>query len=253
MTIHGVQLDSVWENKTANFDRVRRLLEGHPPSPGSLVVLPEMFATGFSTRTEITRQGHPAECEGFLSELAREFRTTVIGGVVGNRPTGNCCNDAVAFDPLGNPLCRYTKIHPFSGGGELAVHERGQQVVTFEWGGFTVCPLICYDLRFPELFRTGLRDGATLFVVMASWPVMRDRHWQILLQARAIENQAYVVGVNRCGKDPHFYHSGRSCVVDPHGVVIADAGEGERVFKAPIDPIEVANWRRDFPAVRDMR
>lgn len=252
MNILACQFDIVWEDKAANFAKVESMLRSHPPAPDTLVVLPEMFATGFSTDTTRTRQGDPAECEAFLAELARKHGVTVLGGVVGRTASGRCCNQSVAYDPTGRELARYTKIHPFSGGGELQIHEPGTEIVTFAWGGFTVAPLICYDLRFPELFRAGVRRGADLFVVIASWPVMRDRHWQILLQARAIENQAYLVGVNRCGRDPLFYHSGRSAVVDPLGVILADAGEGDRALRATIDPSVVAAWRRDFPAVRDM-
>lgn len=252
MTFFGCQLDSVWEDKAASFGQAHALFEKTPPVPGSLVVLPEMFATGFSTQTQRTRQGNPPECDAFLKSLAQRHQAAVIGGVVGTRASRELTNDAVAFDGTGQELCRYSKIQPFSGGGELAIHTPGREIRTFHWGGFTVCPLICYDLRFPELFRAGARRGATLFVVMASWPVMRDRHWQTLLQARAIENQAYVIGVNRCGRDPNFYHSGRSCLVDPQGVIIADAGEGQKVFRGELDPETVANWRRDFPALRDM-
>lgn len=252
MNIVGCQLDSVWENKVASFARAQVLFDAKPPLPGSLVVLPEMFATGFSANTAATQQGPTAECEQFLAGLARKYGVTVLGGVVGSSPGGGCSNDAVAFSESGALICRYSKIQPFTGGGEHQVHTAGREVRTFSWGGFVVAPLICYDLRFPELFRAGVRRGATLFVVMASWPVMRDRHWQILLQARAVENQAYVLGVNRCGRDPQFYHSGRSALIDPLGVAVADAGEGERLLQADADPVAVANWRRDFPAIRDM-
>ena len=119
-------------------------------------------------------------------------------------------------------------------------------------GGFIVAPFVCYDLRFPEIFRAAaLRHGASLFVVIALWPVMRQQHWLTLLQARAIENQASVIGVNRVGTDPKFFYSGRSAVVDPHGVIIADAGEREQVLTAALDPEVAASWRRDFPALAD--
>jgi predicted amidohydrolase len=89
--------------------------------------------------------------------------------------------------------------------------------------------------------------------VIANWPVTRIQHWITLLQARAIENQAYVAGVNRCGTDPKYTYNGRSIIVDPHGNVLADAGDGERVISADIDPSIVVKWREDFPALRDMR
>jgi omega-amidase len=95
--------------------------------------------------------------------------------------------------------------------------------------------------------------GAQLFAVIANWPVTRIQHWITLLQARAIENQAYVAGVNRCGSDPKYSYNGRSVIVDPHGNILADAGDSERVISADIDPKVVLQWREDFPALRDMR
>jgi predicted amidohydrolase len=113
-------------------------------------------------------------------------------------------------------------------------------------------PFICYDLRFPEVFRAAARRGAEIFLVIANWPDRREQHWVTLLQARAIENLAYVVGVNRSGRDPEHVYPGRSMIIDPHGKILADAGGGEAVISAEIDPAEVRNWRRDFPALADM-
>ena len=104
---------------------------------------------------------------------------------------------------------------------------------------------------FPELFRAAALRGANLFVVIALWPVKRQQHWLTLLQARAIENQAYVVGVNRVGSEPQYSYAGRSIVVDPHGVIIADAGEREQILEAALDTGVVISWRKDFPALRD--
>jgi predicted amidohydrolase len=111
----------------------------------------------------------------------------------------------------------------------------GDQVCTFAWGGATVSPFICYDLRFPEVFRHGMRGGAEMLTVIANWPAPRIEHWVTLLRARAIENQAYVAGVNRCGNDPKLVYTGRSIIVDPHGAILADAASDERVISAAID------------------
>ncbi|HSI35394.1 MAG TPA: nitrilase-related carbon-nitrogen hydrolase, partial [Tepidisphaeraceae bacterium] len=119
------------------------------------------------------------------------------------------------------------------------------------WAGLTVCPAVCYDLRFPEQFRAGVEAGAELFLVIANWPIKRENHWLTLLAARAIENQAYVLGVNRAGTDPTFTYGGRSILVDPHGVTRADAGIAESVLTADVDPTLVRQWRTDFPALRD--
>jgi predicted amidohydrolase len=251
--LFALQLDIAWEDKAANFRKVEAMVEEAQPAAGSLVVLPEMFTCGFSMNLGVTRQKAAREDETFLAGLARKHRIFVHGGVVspGSGQMGR--NEAVAFSPEGQLLARYTKIHPFSLGGEAQGHEAGTEIVTYPWGGFTVAPFVCYDLRFPEIFRAAAWKGADLLVVIALWPVKRQHHWLTLLQARAIENQAYVVGVNRVGREPDYQYAGRSVVVDPHGFIIADAGEREGVLTAALEPEVVSQWRRDFPALRDMR
>lgn len=251
--VFALQLDIAWEDRAANFRKVNALLEATPPTPGSLLVLPEMFASGFSMNIAVTGQGPDREDEAFLGGLARKYQVFVAGGVVSQGTGLMGRNEAVAFSPEGVLLARYAKMHPFTLAGEAQNHEAGDSVVTFPWAGFVVAPFICYDLRFPEIFRAAARQGASLFVVMALWPVKRQQHWLTLLQARAIENQAYVVGVNRVGSEPACDYAGRSVVVDPHGVIIADAGERERVLAAVVEPEAVDAWRRDFPALQDAR
>ena len=253
MQVNLCQNDCVWENRTASHLRVAELLSKTPPEPGSLIVLPEMFSTGFSKNLEVTCQTEAREDEVFLQNLARTHRSTVLGGVVSRSPSGRGYNQSVAFDDQGALLARYSKLQPFMLGGEGQCHDPGSEVEVFSLGGFRVAPLICYDLRFPEHARTAMKKGADLLVYIASWPVKRYHHWLTLLQARAIENLAYVIGVNRCGSDPDFHYNGRSVVVSPHGHIIADAGEQERVVQASIDPEETRKWRADFPALRDAR
>jgi predicted amidohydrolase len=253
MDVHLCQLDSVWENRAASHERASALLKVANPAAGSLIVLPEMFATGFSTNLSVTCQTSAREDETFLRDLAVNHRSTVIGGVVSPAPGGKGFNQSVAFDAEGREMARYTKIQPFMLGSEGECHAAGDEVLTFPLGPFTVAPFVCYDLRFPEHFRSAVKKGADLMVVIASWPVKRYHHWLTLLQARAIENLAFVIGVNRTGNDPNFIHNGRSVVVSPHGHIIADAGESEQVVTARIDAEIVRQWRRDFPALRDMR
>lgn len=248
MRVTLVQLDTVWENKTANFEKVGNLLAAEPPEKGGLIVLPEMFSTGFSLDLSKTLPA-PTELE-FCASLAKKHASCVVGGCLEPAANGRAHNLAAAFSPE-HELARYVKQHPFTGAGEHDFHTSGHQTTVFEWGGFTVAPLVCYDLRFPELFREGLRLGATLFVVIAAWPARRIEHWLTLLRARAIENQAYVIGVNRTGNEPRFIYNGRSVIVDPHGTIVLDAGESEGVVSAEIDPELPKSWRAEFPAVRD--
>jgi omega-amidase len=253
MRIIACQLDIVWENKTANFARVRRLLDKAELSEGSLVALPEMFSTGFSMNVPAIREESASETESFLRGLAREYKVFLLGGLVREGADRLGRNEAVVMTPAGETAARYCKIHPFSFGREKQHYTGGSSIVSFEWQQFRVAPFICYDLRFPEIFRLAARDGAQLFVVIANWPAGRVHHWTTLLQARAIENQAYVVGVNRTGKDPKLEYPGRSLIVDPRGAIIADGGPDEGVIGADVDVANVVEWRNEFPALQDMR
>lgn len=252
--VYGVQLNIEWENPRANFARVEALLRATPPSPGSLVLLPEMFATGFSMNVAAIDDRGRQETAGFLSGLSRRLGVFVTAGLVASDPaTGRGQNVSVTFDPSGAEVKRYAKLQTFTLGGETACYQPGTEVQTWSWQGFTVSPFICYDLRFPEHFRAATRAGADLITVMANWPVGRIQHWVTLLQARAIENQAYVIGVNRCGTDPQLTYNGRSLVVSPKGEILADAGHGESVISAPVDRELLLTYRRDFPFLKDMR
>ena len=253
MKLYCCQTDITWENKSANHARVEKLLGASKPERGSLVLLPEMFSTGFSMNVSGIQEGGAAETEKFLALLAKDFGVYVIGGVVTAAGDGQGFNQAAVFSPEGRELTRYTKMQPFSLGAETKHYHAGKGPMFFQWQNLSVAPFICYDLRFPELFRAAVQHGAQLFAVIANWPVTRIQHWITLLQARAIENQAYVAGVNRCGTDPKYTYNGRSIIVDPHGNILADAGDGERVISADIDPSIVVKWREDFPALRDMR
>lgn len=125
--------------------------------------------------------------------------------------------------------------------------------MTFDWQGFTVAPFICYDVRFPEAYRLAVARGAQLLVTIANFPTARVHHWTSLLVARAIENQVYAVGVNRCGADPNVSYPGRSLVVDPEGRVVAEAGDGEAVLAADLSLDALLAYRARFPALRDMK
>ncbi len=251
MKVHLVQIDSVWEDRAANHAKARYLIAAAAPQPGSLIILPETFSTGFSMNLAVTAEPEGGPTEQFLREIAAQYQSCVIGGVVTQTDDGRGMNQSLAIAPDGTVLARYTKNYPFSLGGENQAHVAGKGVCLFEWQGLRIAPLICYDLRFPELAREAVRAGAEVLIYIAAWPVKRIQHWITLLQARAIENLAYVIGVNRCGTDPDFTYTGRSLVVDPHGLIIADAAEQERVTSTRLDPSIVRDWRAQFPALRD--
>jgi predicted amidohydrolase len=251
MKIYCLQCDLIWEDRPANLEKISRLIGSARPEAGALIVLPEMFATGYSMNVQVTCQ-QQAEDEIFLEQVARKYRVFVVGGVVTPGDLRAARNQVVAISPQGELLARYTKIHPFQLSGETQFYQPGSEIVLFDCNGLRAAPFICYDLRFPEVFRAATRRGASLLIVSALWQVKRQQHWLTLLQARAIENQAYVVGVNRIGAEPSYSYAGRSVVVDPHGVIIADAGESETVLSAELNADVVALWRKEFPALSDM-
>ena len=255
MPLHvlACQLDIAWEDQAANRDAVGSMLDAAAPPRGSLVVLPEMFSTGFSMNVDATAEGPDRPTERYLAAIAARLGVCVVGGIARRDPPAALgLNQAVAFGPGGAELARYSKIHPFSFAGEDRRFARGGDVVTFAWGGFAVAPFVCYDLRFPEVFRVAARAGADLLLVIANWPAAREAHWLALLAARAIENQAYVVGVNRCGRDPNAAYSGRSRIVDPRGRVLAEAGGEAGVVEADLDLEDLRAYRREFPVLADL-
>ncbi len=253
MKIHALQYDITWEDREATRATVERLLERARPAAGDLIVLPEMGFTGFSMDPARVADGEARETESLLAALARRHGAWVLGGIVTRAADGRGRNEAALASPDGAPAARYTKIHPFSPTGEHRRYEAGGEVVVAPCGAFGLAPFICYDLRFPEIFRTAARRGATLLAVLANWPEARHAHWRVLLQARAIENQAWVVGVNRCGSDPKFVYAGGTAIVDPFGTVVAEAGDGEAVVTAAADPESVAGLRARFPVLDDLR
>ena len=253
MQIVVLQLNMVWEDKTANHKKVRDLLAGANIESGALVLLPEMFETGFCMNVEAVAQSESREGEALLKELAQQTNAAVLGGVASPLENGQSRNEAVAFAPDGSELVRYQKMQPFTFSGEDKCYPAGDSHQVFEWQGVKIAPFVCYDLRFPERFRPAVQDGAELMVVIACWPARRSEHWVRLLQARAIENLAVVVGANRCGEEPGLQFDGRSCAFDHMGVPLFEADHREQVISTHIDIQAARDWRQQFPALRDMR
>jgi predicted amidohydrolase len=254
MKVHAVQLDQVWEDKEANYEKATRLINEAGVNQGDLVVLPETFPSCFSMNVSLTTEGEPKKTEDFLSGLARRHEVWVTSGMTIPSDSDNKGhNVSVTFSPEGERVGFYAKTHPAAIYREHESYDAGDEVVTFPVRDFTVCPFICYDLRFPEIFRIGASRGANLFTVIANWPAVRIEHWVTLLRARAIENLAYVIGVNRTGNDPQLEYCGRSLIIDPHGEILKDAGNAEVVISTEIDVNTAIDWRRKFPVLEHAR
>ena len=254
MEVACCQFDIAWEDKAANYRRVAAMVRGAGLEAGTLLLLPEMFATGFSMNTAATAEPLEGPTAQFLAELAREYRLYVLGGAVITDSAGRHHNEALALGPDGRLAAHYAKVYPFTYSREHEHHAAGEQVAAFEWSGVRVSPAVCYDLRFPELFRRAAGGGAELLAVIANWPVAREAHWTTLLAARAIENQAYVAGCNRVGTDgTGLVHTGRSRIIDPRGETLADAGGEETIIRAPVDLGALRDYRGKLPFLADMR
>lgn len=258
LAIAGLQMDIIWEDPEANFSRVRtmaaeakRKMSGENGEAQHLIVLPEMFATGFSM--EASRVAAFAQStRSFMTSLASDLSVHVLGGYAEPwepRPANACS----LFSPQGKELLHYQKLHPFSMAKEDEHFIGGETLPTAQIGGVRISALICYDLRFPEPFRP-VAKATDLYCVIANWPDPRREAWSTLLRARAIENQAFVLGVNRVGEAGGLPHSGDSAFIDPMGAVRAEAVPyQEGLVLGWVDPEEVEKTRRHLRFLKDRR
>jgi omega-amidase len=247
------QFDIAWEDKPANYIRVERRVREANLQPGTLLLLPEMFATGFSMNADGIVESFDGPTADVIANLARKFQIYVLAGLVLGNDGQQPRNSAILVNPTGALLCEYAKVHRFSFAHEDQYYAAGSAPEACTVEGCTVQPAICYDLRFPELFRLPATRGAELICIIANWPAARDSHWLALLKARAIENQAYVAAVNRIGRDPGVEYRGRSQIISPRGEVIEDAGHEDVMIRAELDLKALRAYRSRFPALRDVR
>src|SRR3954470_4521937 len=256
MRIAAVQHDIVWEDRDANFARLAPWVSRAVGAGAELVLLTETFSTGFSMTPGIGEpEGGPYA--QFLAGQAAEHGVWV-GGTCPEIADGHGKDAALAYNSfvLAGPdgtTHRYRKLHPFTHAGEHERFRAGEKPTTVEIGGLRVTPFVCYDLRFANVFWDAA-PATDVYLVPANWPSPRRHHWQTLLQARAIENQAYVVGVNRVGRDGNgVEHAGDSRIVSPMGELLATAAGVETVVLADVDAAEVAATREKFAFLPDRR
>ena len=254
MKVAAIQHDIVWEDAPATHAHVSPLIAKAASDGARLIVLSEMFATGFSMEPEKIAEPEGGPSEQFLLEQARTHDAYLLASIAQQGSDGHYRNNAIIAAPDGTIAARYAKIHPFSYAHEDEHYAAGTDFCTVLVDDLRVSLFVCYDLRFADEFWTLARD-TDLYVVPANWPERRREHWKALLRARAIENQAYVLGVNRVGEDGNgFRHSGDSAVIDPLGVtIVAPAEDAEEVVLAEISAEVVAQTRAKFPFIADRR
>jgi predicted amidohydrolase len=252
MRVAAIQPEIVWENPAANFAHLRPWIAAAVASGARLVLLPEMFACGFSMATERVAETADGPSGGFLREEASRHGIW-LGGSIPERAPGadRPANTFVLASPRGEAF-RYRKIHPFSHAGEDRHYAAGEAHVTVDVDGLRCTLFVCYDLRFAnEFWATAAATDA--YLVVANWPDKRRHHWTALLAARAIENQAYVVGVNRVGSGDGLVYAGDSRIIEPGGEVLAAGAGQETLLLADLDPARVREAREALPFLRDRR
>ena len=252
MRIAAVQHDIVWEDRDANFERLAPQIAGAVATGAELVLLTETFSTGFSMTPGIGEpEGGPSS--QFLTAQAAAHGVWVGGTCPEIADDGQLpYNSFVLAGPDGT-VHRYRKLHPFTHAGEHERFRAGEKPVTVQIGDLRVTPFVCYDLRFADVFWQAALE-TDVYLVPANWPSPRRHHWQTLLLARAIENQAYVVGCNRVGTaGDGTEHVGDSRIVSPMGELLASAAGVETIVLADVDPAEVTATRERLRFLPDRR
>jgi omega-amidase len=256
LTITTIQADLSWEDKAANLRRFEEKINGIGV-PTEIVILPEMFSTGFSMRPEILAEPMDGPTLDWMKKVAGAKKIILTGSLI-IREEGNYYNRLIWMLPNGQ-YGYYDKRHRFAYAGEDEKYTAGEKRLIASVKGWRVNLLVCYDLRFPVWSRQGsAREDSSvtpeydLLVYVANWPERRVHAWKTLLQARAIENQSYTVGVNRVGTDGNnIVYSGDSMIVDPLGEVLYQGSREEAVFTCTLQKEKLEEIRSRFPFWRD--
>ncbi len=247
LSITLVQTDLVWENPQENLAKFDRLLS-KIESPTDIILLPEMFTTGFSMNVETMAETMDGKTMQWLARKASSMKSLIAGSFI-VKDKNQYFNRLV----LMRPNCSfeyYDKRHLFGMAGEDKVFTAGKKRLIFEFKGWKICPMVCYDLRFPVWARN--QNDYDLLIYTANWPAPRVNHWQTLLKARAIENQAFTVGLNRIGIDSNgLYYSGNSTVIMPDGMTIFENEHQEKVETIKLSKSYLERVRTNLPFLQD--
>ena len=247
--IHLVQWNVLAGQLEKNLERASGLIETINPDEGDLVLLPEMFSSGFAYPDLENLASRSSQIVEWMASVAASRSTSIAGSLPAWGDDG-VSNTLIMIDPEGNRIGSYVKIHLFPLTGEVSAFHAGESTSVFDWNETGVGLMICFDLRFPELARKICMEGAGIILVSAQWPQARIDHFVDLIKVRAMENQLFVAAVNSCGDDGSgLILGGKSLVTGPMGEVIGQMDDGEGVLSVPVDLGEVEKVRREFPVL----
>ncbi|SUY48479.1 nitrilase/cyanide hydratase and apolipoprotein N-acyltransferase [Clostridium putrefaciens] len=253
MRIGLAQMDIIFEDKHLNMLKVENLLKDANKDSIDLLVFPELTLTGFSMNLKDMIEGSLVDSPSiaWFCTKALEYNINIAFGYIeicGDKGL----NNLVIISKHGTVLSKYSKIHPFSYGNESKYYKGGDEFILTRLGDLIIGSTICYDLRFPELYQI-LSKKANIILVIANWPHKRKDAWITLLKARAIENQCYIVGVNKVGMFGNTYYSGDSMIIDPLGNIITSLSDSEGIIYTNINIKEVDGLRKSFTVKEDRK
>lgn len=245
-----LQYSPAWEDKYQNKNKIQSFLKDLERV--DLLILPELTLTGFTMNADKYCEELSGETVQFYQNLAGHYNINLIGGLIEN-DSDKIHNTLVHVGTDGKLLAWYRKIHPFSYSEEDKYYSRGNEPVVTEINELKTGLTICYDLRFPELYRSYGKNKVDMIINIANWPDTRIDHWRTLLKARAIENQCYIIGVNRVGDDPKLHYNGFSSVFDPMGKELISCKDQEKILTVEIEKENVTQTRKKFPFLNDIK
>lgn len=250
LNITLLQTELLWENAPGNLEQLTHKIAGIKEET-DIIILPEMFSTGFTMQPELLAETHEGPALQWMKEMAAKTRS-VITGSVAVKENSSYYNRLYWVQPDGN-YYMYNKRHLFRMGNEHEHYTAGTERLMIEYKGWRICPLICYDLRFPVWSRNSNQNPYDLLIYVANWPQVRSFPWEQLLIARAIENQCYVAGVNRVGKDGNgIEHSGNSAIINPRGEYLCKPERNEDIRgTAQLSMQYLTDFRKQFPVLSD--
>ena len=251
MKVGLVQYSPIWENPNETINILENLITKANLTDVDLLIFPEMSLTGFTMNSKFFAEEMDGISFNYFMKLARKLKKHIFAGII-ERDENEIYNSLIHFDENGLIRIRYRKIHPFSFANENKNYTAGTETIVTKINKVTFGLSICYDLRFPELYRYYAKQRVNVLINIANWPIVRINHWDLLLKARAIENQSFMIGANRIGNDPFLEYPGHSAVINPMGEVL-DLNLTQSISIIDIDTKQAASLREKLPFLNDIK